>query len=576
MAVVIDELAVRHIGNPAYESEWRRLHANCPWATVFQSFDFVSIWYRVYHEYFLPLLIHDLSSEGRLAVLLPLAIEKRSGRIVVAGAQQAEYQVCITEPELGDRFIPQALDLIGESFPNQNLRFKYLPRGTPLQWLNGHRKWARCHERRSIQRPVIDLRDHERLATSLRKKSNKSRLNRLRRLGKIALCKLGNPAEFSRVLDEIADYYDLRQGAVNGVLPFLEDPLKKAFLVELMGVPGLLHVSTMMVGQAIVAAQVGVCDDGSVVVGLFSYSPFFAKHSPGKILIHLLAQDLAQQGYRYFDLTPGGDWKQRFATDCDEVAEVTFFMNRQEAVRSRAVGLVDAAAKRCLGFFGVQPAAVKAVVGRVRNVTLAKLLRWLATYTWDEREFRVYAMDAERAARLTGSETMARDKVSDLLRFRPTETTETRRAFLSNALLGLGQGVHSYTLIERDLLVHVGWMIERQRKSHFSEVEQDFIFPPDCAVLYDAYTDPSARGRGLHQESIRQRLNSAARTQNTKKIFTCVLADNGPSRHVIEKMGFGYVCSLFQQRRFGRVRRWSSMDSAPSGTNAEKPEPNKQ
>jgi RimJ/RimL family protein N-acetyltransferase len=136
--------------------------------------------------------------------------------------------------------------------------------------------------------------------------------------------------------------------------------------------------------------------------------------------------------------------------------------------------------------------------------------------------------------------------------------------FLKRVLKGLEHGNHVYTFVEEGRLVHYGWLIERQQKSHLSEVGHDFYLPPDSAVLTDFYTHPAARGKGLYQQSLRQMLHDAALIPGTKHIFIGVLADNGPSRHVIEKVGFEYRFSFFARTFGGKTKRWT--DAPPEFT----------
>jgi RimJ/RimL family protein N-acetyltransferase len=53
-------------------------------------------------------------------------------------------------------------------------------------------------------------------------------------------------------------------------------------------------------------------------------------------------------------------------------------------------------------------------------------------------------------------------------------------------------------------------------------------------------------------------LADAARIPGTRHIWISVLADNGASRHTIEKVGFKYRFSFFEEKRLGRVRRWTN------------------
>ena len=46
-------------------------------------------------------------------------------------------------------------------------------------------------------------------------------------------------AELERVMDAVADFYDLRQGAISSSTPFRDDPRKKEFTLRLLDEPDL-------------------------------------------------------------------------------------------------------------------------------------------------------------------------------------------------------------------------------------------------------------------------------------------------------------------------------------------------
>jgi CelD/BcsL family acetyltransferase involved in cellulose biosynthesis len=59
------------------------------------------------------------------------------------------------------------------------------------------------------------------------------------------------------------------------------------------------------------------------VLGLLAHTPHLAKLSPGTLHLLLAARLAADDGQRAFDLTPFGEYKDRFATGFDEVHQVT-------------------------------------------------------------------------------------------------------------------------------------------------------------------------------------------------------------------------------------------------------------
>jgi len=119
---------------------------------------------------------------------------------------------------------------------------------------------------------------------------------------------------------------------------------------------------------------------------------------------------------------------------------------------------------------------------------------------------------------------------------------------LYSALRRLEKGENLYTHVENDELLHYGWMIENQKKGIASEIHQAFEFKKEGVVLYDFYTHPKARGQGLYQKSLTQMIADAKSLNETKPIYISALKSNGPSCHVIEKMGFRYLKTLSYSR----------------------------
>src|SRR6185437_3871432 len=116
----------------------------------------------------------------------------------------------------------------------------------------------------------------------------------------------------------------------------------------------------------------------------------------------------------------------------------------------------------------------------------------------------------------------------------------SRSNFLSHALGRILSGVHSYSVVKDDQLVHYGWLTEKSAPSFITEVEHLYEYPPNSAVMWDFYTHPLYRGQGLYSETLRQILSDAAANPATEFIYIAVLADNVSSRKAIERVGFMY------------------------------------
>jgi hypothetical protein len=134
--------------NLTFQQQWNSLYTACPWATIFQSADFVTTWYEVYREPFKPVLVTEVMPDGSLGGLLTLAATPDSKQLIFAGAAQAEYHTWLASSDNGDTFIAAAMDLLRASFYGRTLTFQYLPPAAPKQWLAEGRFWAPIDETR--------------------------------------------------------------------------------------------------------------------------------------------------------------------------------------------------------------------------------------------------------------------------------------------------------------------------------------------------------------------------------------------------------------------------------------------
>lgn len=350
--------ALQRLRDPQFQAHWSELAQACPWATSFQQPAFVLPWFDAYAPVATPVVLYA-GYPGSLEALLILALDPDTGALSIAGAHQAEYQAWLCRPGASGLFLKAALDVVAERFSARALRFRYVPASREVEGLlDPACEIARQVTCREHKRPLLLLGDGTGIEASLRKKSNKSKLSRLRRRGDVAVRVLGTRSDLEACMDQIAAIYDLRQSAANGVAPFLEDPRKRDFHLRLMEA-GLLHAATLSVDEEVVAAILSIKDGKSLAVGVFAISAKMAAESPGKMLLLLLGQRLAGEGYEQIDLTPGGEWKDRFATDFDTVLELTFHTRPATAAWERHRQRVLDQAKGVLVRAGLAPARLR-------------------------------------------------------------------------------------------------------------------------------------------------------------------------------------------------------------------------
>lgn len=551
---------------PDFGAEWDALAAACPWATVFQRRGFASIWMDVYGDQIEPVVVSATDETGRLAGLLVLVTGDAGKTLHLVGTHQNEYQTWLARPEHGERFIVEALDLLRAEYPHASLTLMHVPPAAPLGWAAGHPEWSRRIVVETMSRALRDLSEEDQ--ASLRKRGNKSRLRQLERKGEVKFERITDRADYLRLLDELIPIHDFRQGAVHGILPFEVDARKRLFHEKLFDLPDFLYVTSLRAGKWLVAAQLGIADGKMLSVGPHSYAAEFARQSPGKIHLHLLAGHLAAEGFATLDLTPGAGWKDRFATRQDEVSIVRIFFDgagRRRFARSRAI---DALAKKVAiragwtpdevraflanvrrhGVLGTVTAAARRVAGRLRPRTTRSVVVWTAAPT-----------AAAGAAAGAGLKARFRvDSVEDLLLYRPTERWESRTAFLSQALARLSAGHRCYTLVEDGKLVCRGWLTEPanagggSQPSHPSEVAATIPVPGDVAIAYDFHTVPEARGRGLREAGIAQAIADAAAMPDCRKVWIGCDGTDRRTAELLRTLGFTELTTLRMDRVFGK------------------------
>ena len=551
--------------DPAFLRQWEALEQLCPWSTVFQSVAFATTWYDIYQGSYDPVLVF-VRDEGGLHGLFLLARSPLQKDLVHVGGLHAEYQAWLAVPDRSNAFVAGAAAAL-RKLGARSLRLHFAAPKLPLDDLvalsgSAVRVHVELHRRGWM---AVD--ENGTATASLRKKGNRSKLMRLGRQGEVSLIQLQSSDELRKVIDRIAEFCDLRQGAINDSTPFQSDPLKRAFYLAMMDQPGLLHATVLLAGRTLVAAHLGPIDGGCVSLGLITHSPFAASHSPAKLLMLMLAERLGRQGYAEFDLTPGGAYKLRFATREDAVPSLEFFFSPSSYRRRRLRSRVASMAMLASGAAGIDS---RSVVKRLRKNTTVVLsvakgphragsaaVRRASKWARDAGEFRIYRMTSDVASSLEMPNTMLRvNAISELLQYAPASSNDARRSrFLGEALRRLKSGQIAFTYAEGGLLLHHSWLIANTKEAG-SEFGHRYAFAEPAALLWNGFTHPAARGRGLHQASIRTRVRYAATHELAPNIVTGVRSDNGPSRHNIEKIGFEYVGSAWMKRRFGKTERW--------------------
>jgi GNAT superfamily N-acetyltransferase len=177
---------------------------------------------------------------------------------------------------------------------------------------------------------------------------------------------------------------------------------------------------------------------------------------------------------------------------------------------------------------------------------------------WYRRELRVYGYPLDGSPPLPRPAIFERNRFDDLEYYERTDKYQpTPEAYRKMALERKTQGFHLYTFVQERRLLHYGWLIERQTRGEDDWVQQAYFPPPDTSVLFDHFTHPSARGKGLYFQALCRLLHDARDLAGARQAYVTVFGSNAPSRHVIEKVGFHHEGSLYKERKLFWSTRYS-------------------
>lgn len=558
----------------AFARRWAALERACPWATVFQSREFVGTWWSVYRDRYEPLIVVGTEPNGELAGLLALAIDPRSNALVAAGAHHAEYQAWLAR-ESGGEYITRGLARLRTVLGSAALTLTHLPPGTPLGWAASNDVWARRCRVRASARPVVDVGDGSAVEKELQRRKIRYWFRTLERHGPVAFERLTRVEELEEVFDEVIAACDLRQYVHNGTEPFGQDPRKRPLHLALMR-NGLLHVTVMRAGSQLVSAQLNWCNRGEVLLGVLAHSPFFARSSPGRLHLLCVARELAREGIATLDLTPGGepgDYKERFATRHDTVHSLAVLFDRSVRLRVDGRRWLVSAGKGAFARAGIAPARVRALLARQQRLwrglrsscVRRELARRLLSKLHRRREVRLYAFDLTRLPVSSGRAAVRRNSLADVLAAfdTPDGALGPRRAYLAEALRRLERGEHVYTRVEGGRLVHFGWLSPQKKEALLADVGQRVRFAEPAALLHDFYTHPARRGRGICQSSLRHVLADAAQIPGARVAYAAAPAQGVAAIRALENVGFTHVGTLYELGWLGTVERWTDLPLEP-------------
>jgi GNAT superfamily N-acetyltransferase len=123
----------------------------------------------------------------------------------------------------------------------------------------------------------------------------------------------------------------------------------------------------------------------------------------------------------------------------------------------------------------------------------------------------------------------------------PAPTVERRLA---------APGASCWIARSADRIEHASWV--ETDAAWMGEAERLFVVPPGDAYIYESFTRPEVRGRGIYPAvlaAIAERLGA----RGLARLWIAAEATNAPSLSAIQKAGFTHAFEIGVRRRLGRV-----------------------
>lgn len=488
--------AHRAIEDPSFRANWKSLHRLCPWSTVFQDVGFATTWYRVYRALHEPVVAVETAPDGAMLGLFLLARDRVSGALAHVGEEYAEYQTWIARPDRR-MFVTHALDALRPIAEGATLQLRYVPSTLPLDPLTSSSDWGWRTVSWPEARGIAALTQTDSIASLIESSRYQYRLRRIAALGPVNFRTISRRAELEPWLDQIIAFCDVRQGAINAVFPFHDDSLHRELRLSLIDSPDLVHASLLTAGQTLISAQLNFLDHRTISLGLVSHSPMYGKISPGTLHLLLLARYAANAGFTAIDLTPAGEYKNRFASFSDPTRVVSIQFSATQAARAQVRSFAAQTVKTHIREMGLEPAQVKrewvARIARIRNT----IARWSPSATSRRRRavvgdvlvIRLRGMfETSQNGNLskTPSADLRVNEVGDLLL--PDWSgvpLRERRSELRIALLRFERGAQLITCLSEGVVTGSAWVARGPCKAHFGPELAEFELSDSSILVHD-------------------------------------------------------------------------------------------
>jgi CelD/BcsL family acetyltransferase involved in cellulose biosynthesis len=308
--IVVEEVTTSD-GLEGLREEWHQLLERCPWATPFQSPEWILPWWRTLGGG--ELCVTTLRRGGRLVGIAPLFVYWGADgrrRLAMLAAGISDYEDVLLEPEIADVGAALVLQHIAEERSRwETGEFNELRETSPLLA-------APCPRELSVERypsspctvlPLPAAAEALSLSWRFRRRLRNAR-NRVERAGDPQFV-TADERSLPDLLEALVRLHSARweQRGEPGVL---SDPRRRAFYeVAAAGLlrRGWLRLHALRLGGATVAVLLGFAQRDRVYVYLSGFDPSADFCSPGVLILHYAIEQAIREGKRELDMLRGSE-----------------------------------------------------------------------------------------------------------------------------------------------------------------------------------------------------------------------------------------------------------------------------
>lgn len=552
---------------------WEALLDLDPSATLFQSPVWCMAWYRNYQNFEPRLLV--VSCRGVLAGVVPLAVERATGRFTFAGDNMTDYRDIMARPEYREQVVLAFLEYFKRGgFGN------VLHLGPTLPESETPRVLMRLCGRAGIH--AVDRVHHgwrwrpeQQQSDFFKRKSVRYPMNVLRREGELSATCLRSVEEWDAFKEDYYRQHTLRQ-IYGGRLVSFDNRSKRAFYDEIFRSP-YGHALALRLNGRLIAGHAGFVYKKVMYWSAPSFDVRYRQYSPNLILMVLTMKNAPEWGLREIDLTMGeGYFKEQYSTMRVDLPWVELYPKALpyylQRVKTVLTNLVKAAVIRVGGAeawrrhikprFGAIAEAIEesgpgqAAWGFCRSLG-ARVMSWT-------REIALRAVAGGQLSAppcaASGDTWLVNDNnIYDLLE-RPVAPDEAGRRIAKAAgeyadIIKIG-GIFHTLLVNGKL---GGWVYSASARAAADKMRSDDRHPEawieyeeNSVVLFGLYIMPEFRDRKLAQtltgEVLRRRFQ-----QGAARAYTVVPASDRPALAVARRTGFNAVLT----HQTFRFLKWS-------------------